>query len=118
VLSEQPGCPEVAAIPDLRVSRPELRLVRRNPQIACETYSEPRAHREAFHCRDGYLRDVVEQPAQLLHLTQPVDFLLESLAVILSHRRNVSAGAKRAACAGDHYASDFRILRPGFQRFY
>jgi hypothetical protein len=60
---------------------------------------------------------VVEQPAQLLHLTQPVDLLLESLIVILGHGRNVAASAKRSTGAGDYDAAYVGVSTPTAQSF-
>ena len=66
VVSEQPGGSEIAAESNLRVSRSEFGLVRRDSQIAGQAHAKSRAHGEAIHGSDGDFRDVVEEPGKVV----------------------------------------------------
>src|SRR5262249_50745958 len=117
VALEQPARTEIAAEPDLCVSGPELRLIRRDAQITSQADAQSRAHRVAVDGGDGHFRRVVKQPGQRLGLAHTVTLFFERLwrVAFTSHHRNIAARAKSPPRARDHNRSDFRIEAPAFQ---
>src|SRR5262249_51766847 len=117
VALEQPGRTEIAAEPDLCVSGPELRLIRRDAQITSQADAQSRAHRVAVDGGDGHFRRVVKQAGRLrglAHTVNPIFYRLGRPA-FMRHHRTTAARAKSPPRARDHNRSDFRIEASAFQ---